>query len=204
MRNFKDVKFKIPNLINFLENIVEKKIYGFFVSYFFFNNAVICIFAFASMYATFLFDFSEKELLFLGIFINLFGILGCLLLGRVEDKIGSEKNVKTCILGLLTLTSILFFLESKIFFWLLSLAIGFFIGPIQASSRSVMVKRIKYDDQVSAFSIYSMFGNLCAILGPFLVSLVIELTGSIRLGLIIIPIFFLISLIPFLLGKVNV
>ena len=203
MRNFKDVEFKIPNLLNFFKNIGNLKIYSFFISYFFFNNAVICIFAFASMFASFLFSFSEKELLFLGIFINLFGILGCLVLGRVEDKIGSEKNVRTCILALLILTTILFFLKSKMFFWLLSLGIGFFIGPIQASSRSVLVKRIKYEDQVSAFCIFSIFGNMCAILGPLLVSLVIEITGSIRLGLTIIPMFFLISLVPFFLKKIN-
>ena len=204
LRNFKDVKFEIPDLLNFTKNIRKVKIYGFFISYFFFNNAVICIFAFASMFASFLFNFSEKELLLLGIFINLFGILGCFFLGWIEDQVGSEKNVRTCILGLLILTSILFFSESKLFFWMLSLGIGFFVGPIQASSRSVMVKRIKSNDQVSAFCIFSMFGNISAILGPFLVSLVIEITDSIRLGVLIIPIFFLISLIPFFLRKINV
>ena len=135
---------------------------------------------------------------------NLFGILGCLVLGRIEDKIGSEKIVRSCVLGLLILTSILFFLESKFYFWILSLGVGFFIGPIQASSRSVMVKKIKSNDQVSAFCIFSMFGNVSAILGPFLISLLIETTSSIRLGVIIIPIFFLISLTPFFLRKINV
>ena len=44
--------------------------------------------------------------------------------------------------------------------------IGFFIGPIQAASRSVIAK-IESKNQLSAFCVYSMFGNICSILGPF-------------------------------------
>ena len=51
---------------------------------------------------------------------------------------------------------------------------------------------------MAAFSLYSMFGNLCSVLGPFLVGLVIELSESIRFGIIVIPTFLFVSLIPFL------
>ena len=51
---------------------------------------------------------------------------------------------------------------------------------------------------MAAFSLYSMFGNLCSVLGPFLVGLVIELSESIRFGIIVIPTFLFLSLIPFL------
>ena len=78
-----------------------------------------------------------------------------------------------------------------------TLFIGFFIGPIQAASRSVIVKKIKSSDQLSAFCSFAMFGNICAILGPFLVSLIIDYTGNIRYGLLIIPTFLLLSLLPF-------
>ena len=74
----------------FLKNI-KKKISGFLISYFFFNNSVICIFAFASLIASFLFGFSEEEILKLGVFINMAGIVGCLFLGKIEDNFGSEK-----------------------------------------------------------------------------------------------------------------
>ena len=42
-----------------------------------------------------------------------------------------------------------------------------------------------------------MFGNICAILGPFLVGLIIDYSDNIRYGLLIIPIFLLLSLVPF-------
>ena len=176
---------------------MDSKITPFLVSYFFFNNAVISIFAFASMFASFLFGFTESQILFLGIFINLSGIIGCLILGRYEDKIGSEKTVLICILSLFISTFFLYFTKGYEIFWILALFIGFFIGPIQAASRSVIVKKIKSSDQLSAFCSFAMFGNICAILGPFLVSLIIDYSDNIRYGLLIIPIFLLLSLVPF-------
>ena len=154
------------------------------------------------MFASFLFGFTESQILFLGVFINLSGIVGCLVLGAYEDKIGSEKTVLICISSLLLSTGFLYFTKEYEIFWMLALLIGFFIGPIQAASRSVIVKKIKSSDQLSAFCSYAMFGNICAILGPFLVSLIIDYSDSIRYGLLIIPTFFLLSLVPF--KKINV
>ena len=162
---------------------MNSKITPFLISYFFFNNAVISIFAFASMFASFLFGFTESQILFLGVFINLSGIIGCLILGRYEDKIGSEKTVLICIFQPFYINIFLYILQKVTkFFGLLALFIGFFIGPIQAASRSVIVKKIKSSDQLSAFCSFAMFGNICAILGPFLVGLIIDYSDNIRYG----------------------
>jgi len=193
-----DVQFKSPNILELIKNIRSRGLSNFLISYFFFNNAVVSIFAFASMVAAFIFGLSESEILFLGVSINFFGIIGCLVIGNVEDKIGSLNAVKICISGLLILTLILFFAESYYSFWVIALLVGFFIGPIQASSRSFLVQKIKAQNQMAAFSLYSMFGNLCSILGPFLVGLPIQFTDSIRFGIIVIPIFLFLSSIPFL------
>ena len=202
----KEVHFKSPNILELIKNVRSRGISNFLISYFFFNNAVVSIFAFASMIAAFIFGLSESEILFLGVSINFFGIIGCLVIGSVEDKIGSLNAVKICISGLLILTLILYFTESYYSFWVIALLVGFFIGPIQASSRSFLVQKINAQNQMAAFSLYSMFGNLCSILGPFLVGLTIQLTDSIRFGIIVIPIFLFFSLISFLklFSKFNV
>ena len=119
IKNFSDENFNIPNIVDFVKNIGESKISGFLFSYFFFNNSVISIFAFASMFASFLFGLKESEILFLGVFINLFGIIGCLILGRFEDRIGPEKNVIICIIGLLVSSTFSYILHRKLYsFWI--------------------------------------------------------------------------------------
>ena len=197
LRNSSLAKFKIPDIVSFYQNIKNRKLGRFLFSYFFLNNGVICIFAFASMFASFIFGFSELEILYLGIFINLSGMFGCLIMGNFEKKIGSEKNVMICSSVLFILTLILFFIRDVFFFWIIALFIGFFIGPIQASSRAVLSINIKKINQLAAFSFYSILGNICAILGPFIISLIIDVNESIRFGILVIPIFFFISLLPY-------
>ena len=74
--------------------------------------------------------------------------------------------------------------------------IGFYWSN-PSTSRSVVAKKLRSKNQLSAFCVYSMFGNVCSILGPFLVSLVISIGSDIRQkGLLVIPLFFIISLLP--------
>lgn len=196
--NMKSKHFDLPELQQLFKNIKKQGLVAFMVSYFFFNNAVISIFVFASMIAAFLFDQTETQILLLGVFINLSGVFGCIILGQIEDRVGSLRMVVISIIFLMLSTIVLYFVENIKVFWIISLTIGFFIGPIQASSRSVLVKRIKSSNQMPMFSLYSMFGNLCSILGPFIVSFTIDQTNSLRLGLLVIPSFLLLSLLPFL------
>ena len=201
----KHLSFNLPNVVKFFDNLRASSLHSFLFSYFFFNNAVVAIFAFASMFAAFIFNLSESQILLMGVFINLFGILGCLILGNYEDRVGSMKIVYLCVMSLLIISITLFFIKSTFLFWILALALGFFVGPIQASSRSLLVKFIRSSNQLSVFTVYSMLGNLCSILGPFFVGLVIDLSESIRVGMLTIPIFFMLSLIPgfFSLKKIN-
>ena len=205
LRDFIKTVFDIPTLIDFFKNVKDENLLNFVYSYFFFNNAVVSIFAFAGMFASFLFGLTESDILFLGVFINLFGIVGCFSLGRIEDKIGSRRIISICIISLFICTISLYFTRNVLIFWIIALIIGFFIGPIQASSRSVIAKHIKSKNQISAFCAFSMFGNMCAILGPFFVGFVIRLTNDVQYGLLIIPLFLGLSIFPSLIrGKFNV
>ena len=197
-KNYKSEKFAIPDIFKLTKSLKNQKIRFFLLSFFFLNNGIVCIFSFASMFAAFIFGLSESEIIFLGIFINLSGIIGCLSFGFIEKKFNSMEIVKLCIGALLILTSILFFTEAVSFFWLIALAIGFFIGPIQASSRAFLAENLKENDQLTIFSFYSIIGNICAVLGPFVIGIVVDINESIRTGMLIIPLFFFLSLIPFL------
>ena len=201
LTSLRNCYFNLPLIKETLREFRPSTLGWFIISYFFFNNGVICIFAFASMFASFLFGLSESEILLMGVFINLSGILGCLTLGRFDDGLGSEKCVLLCIITLALLTGGLFFVTNTQLFWFIAILIGFFIGPIQASSRSFISKKIKGTNQLSVFSIYSFLGNICSVIGPLAVGLLINITDSIRIGMLIIPLFFIISIIPYTINK---
>ena len=184
-----NAEFKIFNFF------MHKKIKTFIFSYFFFNNAIISVFAFASLYASSILNFKQEEILILGVSINLFGVLGCYIFALFEKKIASKENICRCLVALTLLTLVLLIIEEVHFFWIISLLIGFFIGPIQASSRSYLSTNISSVNQFNNFSIYCIIGNTCSILGPFSISILIYLTDSLRLGFSLIPFYFFIGLV---------
>jgi len=152
------------------------------------------------MFASILFGLKETEILLMGVFINLSGVVGCLVLGSIDDKVGSEKIAISCSLLLFFLTLSIYFIKSVYLFWIIAMLIGFFVGPIQASSRSVIAKRTIDKNQTVSFSIFTIFGSLCSIFGPFLIGIIIDISDSIRLGLCVISVFFI---IPVLLYAIN-
>ena len=200
--DFKKEQFIYKPII-VISDLIPKsfKVRNFIFSYFLFNNGVICIFIYASLYASILFNFSSSELIFLGIFINLSGFAGCLVFSFFEDKIGSRINIIISLTALIFLSIFLLLIHKKFLFWIIALLIGFFIGPIQASSRSYLSKNLIENNQLNLFTIYSVLGNSCSILGPFLISLLIDQTSSLRVSFVLIPIYFILGLFLFLRNK---
>ena len=200
--DFKKEQFIYKPII-VISDLIPKsfKVRNFIFSYFLFNNGVICIFIYASLYASILFNFSSSELIFLGIFINLSGFAGCLVFSFFEDKIGSRINIIMSLTALIFLSIFLLLIHKKFLFWIIALLIGFFIGPIQASSRSYLSKNLIENNQLNLFTIYSVLGNSCSILGPFLISLLIDQTSSLRVSFVLIPIYFILGLFLFLRNK---
>lgn len=200
--DFKKEQFIYKPII-VISDLIPKsfKVRNFIFSYFLFNNGVICIFIYASLYASILFNFSSSELIFLGIFINLSGFAGCLVFSFFEDKIGSRINIIISLTALIFLSIFLLLIHKKFLFWIIALLIGFFIGPIQASSRSYLSKNLIENNQLNLFTIYSILGNSCSILGPFLISLLIDQTSSLRVSFVLIPIYFILGLFLFLRNK---
>ena len=200
--DFRKEQFVYKQIIAISDLIPKSfKVKNFIFSYFLFNNGVICIFIYASLYASILFNFSSSELIFLGIFINLSGFVGCLFFSFFEDKIGSRINIIISLTALIFLSIFLLLIHKKILFWIIALFIGFFIGPIQASSRSYLSKNLVENNQLNFFTIYSILGNSCSILGPFLISLLIDQTSSLRISFTLIPIYFILGLFLFLKNK---
>tara|TARA_B100000989_G_C19521690_1_gene464491 strand:+ start:1195 stop:2415 length:1221 start_codon:yes stop_codon:yes gene_type:complete len=194
--NFKSETFSIfkKQQINFYI-LKNRDFKNFVISYLIYNCGVVSLFYFAGVYASNIHNFKETDILFLGILINFFGIFGCICFSLIDDRVGSFKSILMCLLFLFTLTTLMFINDSKTIFWFAALLIGFFIGPIQASSRSFLSNLIKSKEQMSIFAIYSILGNICSLIGPFFISQVIFISGSLKFGLFVIPCYFFLGII---------
>ena len=79
--------------------------------------------------------------------------------------------------------------------------IGVFSGPNQAASRSLMGRMTPKNKEHEFYGFFAFSGKATAFVGPLLFSSIVSLTDSIRLGLAIVSVLFLIGII--LLNNVN-
>jgi len=91
---------------------------------------------------------------------------------------------------------------SALHFYLLAICVGMVQGGAQSLSRSLYGRMVPANKQAEFFGFYGISSKFAAIFGPFLFALVGQLTGSSRLGIISLIVFFIGGLI--LLSRVNV
>ena len=69
--------------------------------------------------------------------------------------------------------------------------IGFVLGGTQALSRSLYGSMIPEDQSAEFFGFYSVFSKFSAIWGPWMFAFVRQMTGSARLAILSIAVFFI-------------
>ena len=98
--------------------------------------------------------------------------------------------------------------NNKTFFLVLGSSLGFFIGSVQASSRSFMARFIEGGNNTEVFGFFAVSGKCTAFLGPAILAIVISMYDSQKLGMSTIIIFLIIGFILMLKApepkKVNV
>lgn len=122
--------------------------------------------------------------------------------GWLAKRMGS----KACIyMGLIvyTLISICgYFISTAWHFWVLGFMVGTVQGGTQALSRSLYGSMLPKAKTAEFFGFYGMSSKFAGIFGPLLFSIVAQISGTSRLGIIFLVIFFSVGAI--LLSKVDV
>ena len=88
-----------------------------------------------------------------------------------------------------------FFLKTAREFWILSILVGSSQGGIQALSRSYFAKMIPKENSNEFFGFYNIFGKFAAIMGPFLVGIVTQITGDVRNGVLSLILIFIVGVV---------
>ena len=178
-----------------------RQIVRFLVARLIYNDALVTIFAFGGIYAAETFGFSVAQVLVFGIVINLAAGIGAIAMGFLDDKLGSKHTIMASLGGLIIATLLAVFSTHRALFWVAGIIIGIFAGPNQASSRSLMGRLVPHDMENEFFGFFAFSGKLTAFIGPFLLGLLTELSGSQRVGVSVVLVLFVIGAV--LLARVD-
>lgn len=191
-RIFKDTSRQLANTVRELRRY--RQIVRFLIARLFYNDGLVTIYAFGGIYAAETFGFTLEDVLIFGIALNLSAGAGALLMGHLDDWIGGKRTIVVSLLGLITATLIAVLARSPQAFWAAGILTGLFFGPNQAASRSLMARFVPPDAENEFFGFFAFSGKLTAFIGPFLLGLITQLTGSQRLGVSVVLGLFLLGL----------
>jgi UMF1 family MFS transporter len=167
----------------------------FLLSRMIYTDGLNTLFAFGGLYAAGTFKMSFSEIIIFGILINITAGIGALFFSYLDDRIGPKFIIKISLISLIIFGSTTLIIEDKELFILFGSILGFFIGSVQSSSRSLMSRYISNGNNAETFGLYAISGKFTAFIGPAVLAITISIFDSQRAGMGSIIIFLLIGLI---------
>ena len=174
----------------------------FLLAFFLYNDAIITIIAFASIFASKVLVMTDEQIIYFFVIVQSTAIAGAFIFGIISDHIGPKKTITiTLIIWLLVVVGA--FLVQNVFqFYLVGLSAGLSIGSSQSSSRSLMALLTPKEREAEFFGFYDgLFGKSSAVVGPLFYGIIADLSNQ-RFAALAIGIFFLVGLI--ILQRVEV
>ncbi len=166
------------------------QIVRFLLAFLFYSNGFATLYAFGGIYAAGTFEMDADELILFGVLLNIAAGLGAFGFGWIDDRIGSKRTILMALSGLIIFGLVLVLIESQAALWFLGFAVGFFLGPAQAASRTFMARLAPPDMRTEMFGLFAMSGKATAFLGPLVLASVTQALDSQRAGMATIIVFF--------------
>lgn len=192
---FKELK-KVWALLK--ENVALKRyLGGFFVS----SMAVQTVMLVATYFGAQEIQWSSKEegttgLIICILLIQLVAVLGALLTSKASEKFGNLPTLIAINCIWLVFCVFAFFISLPIHFYIMASIAGFVMGGIQSLSRSTYSKLLpETKDTTSFFSFYDVAEKIGIVIGMSVYGIIDQITGSPRLAIVFLGVFFLIAII---------
>lgn len=148
-----------------------------------YTDGLATIFVFGGVFAATAFDLSETHILWFGITLNISAGAGAVLFAWLDDFLGSKSVILIALVGLAVAGTVAVATHSRPVFWTAGAILGIFVGPAQSASRSYLARSAPPRLQNQMFGLYVFSGKATAFVGPLMVGLITDLTGSHRLGM---------------------
>jgi UMF1 family MFS transporter len=166
----------------------------FLLAHMFYADALATLFTFGGVYAAGTFGMSTAEIIRFGIVLNVAAGAGATAFAWADDRFGAKAIISLSLVALAAATIGMLATSSVASFWLLATAVGVFVGPAQAASRSYMARVAPRGVEAEMFGLFALSGKATAFAGPWLVALVTSHFASQRAGMVVVPLFLLVGL----------
>lgn len=148
-----------------------------------FRDGLAGVFTFGAVLGVSVYGVSAADVLLFGVSANVVAAVGAILGGLLDDRIGSKTVILISLAAMIAVGLTLMALSGVAAFWTCGLLLCLFIGPAQASARTLLLRMTVEGKEGVAFGLYTMTGRAVAPLAPFLFSTFVTVFGADRAGI---------------------
>ena len=125
-----------------------------------------------------------------------------ILFGKMSKKLGIKKSITISLVVYSLISVVGYFMTKEWHFLLLGFGVATVQGGSQALSRSLVGQLMPKSKTAEFYGFFSVSEKFNTVIGPFLFSIITQITGNGRLAIISLVIFFIAGII--MLRKVNI
>ena len=190
VHSIKEVGYTIRHIMSYPD------LARFLLAYFFYNDAILTVIAFSSIYAQNTLGFTTGELITFFMTVQTTAILGSVAFGFITDKIGPKRTIVITLFIWFAVILLAILSATKQTFFMTGLLAGMSMGSSQAASRSLMARLTPKEHVTEFFGFYDgSFGKASAIIGPLVFGVVSAEAGSQKIALASLLVFFGLGLV---------
>jgi UMF1 family MFS transporter len=148
-----------------------------------FRDGLTGVATFGAVLGVKVYGISAANVLLFGIGASIIAAVGAVFGGLLDDRLGSKLVIVGSLIAMITVALTLLALSGAAAFWVCGLLLCLFIGPVQASARTLMLRMTADGKEGVAFGLFTTTGRAVSFLAPWLFSAFIDVFGSDRAGM---------------------
>src|ERR1700748_106541 len=191
----------------------QKSLAMFLLANMIYTDGLVSLFAFGGIYAAGTCGWNTIQIGTFGIILAIAGTFGGYIGGKLDDALGSKRViVGSMVILLLAIVAILLVDKDTVLFvpvtppqpggalfasaaerayLILGCCIGAVGAPLQAASRSLLIRLAPKDRVAQYFGLFALTGKVTSFIGPLLIGIVTAATASQKAGMAVLVLFLL-------------
>jgi MFS transporter, UMF1 family len=162
----------------------DRNLVYFLVSAAVFRDGLAGVFTFGGVLGVNAYGISSADVLIFGVAASVVAAVGAVIGGLFDDRIGSKPVIVVSLASIIAVALTLVALSGPRAFWLCGLLLCLFIGPAQASARTLLLRMSRDGKEGVAFGLYTMTGRAVSFVAPWLFSVFVDAFSAVRAGMV--------------------
>lgn len=167
----------------------------FLIAFLIYNDGIQTIIAVSAIFAREELGLGTGTILGCFLMIQFVAMPGALLFSKIAKHFNTKRSILVSLILFTLITTYASIMKSSTEFWLLGFAVAIVLGGSQALSRSLFSSMVPKKRSAEFFGFYAISSKFASIFGPLTFALLIEMTGSNRIAIVALAVFFVVGIL---------